>query len=760
MGVQEVEAGNGPRSVPTTPLAPAVHLALTIAGAIVVGACWGIGQRWVVYPSILLVATAGALVASRSAPRRPTRVVWALLGTGLICYSSSALLLVLATEYWPLPIVVPYLAAILAYLAQVAALVLLLRIEAPVFRATAVLDAVVVTLGVLAAGVAVFEPVLQDNHDGLATALTVIAYPAGDITVLCLALGSLAVLGWPWRSHWGWLAAGFTVFTLMDSLYLLTAAHGNYTGGLLVDTLWPLGAVLIVTAAWRPDRTGGPAGATGVQLWSLPFVVTLTSLGILGSDLFGITVPDPAEWLSVGAVLAVFVRMALTFSEVSELAQVRRLAHSDDLTDLPNRRYLYSRLEFHLRQGSATSHLALLLLDLNRFKEVNDALGHGIGDELLYEVAQRLSGELTDLTATGAVLARLGGDEFAVLLPDHDQDAAEAVARRIGQALERPFPLDDVTLHIDASIGVALSPEHAAERTALMRCSDVAMYEAKKTPTLFSTYVTTTHTHDRARLESLDQLRRDLSTGQIICHFQPKADLRSERIVGAEALVRWQHPHRGLLTPDTFLPLIEQTGLMRQLTEIVLDQAIRECRVWRNADHHLTVAVNLSAANLLDSDLTSCVTGILERYELPGSALRLEITEHVLMADPKRAAETINQLRGIGVAISMDDYGTGYSSLSYLRQLVLDELKLDRLFITDLSGRPRDIAIVSSTIDLAHALDLIVVAEGIESLEDWRTLADLGCDQAQGYHLSRPIPAADFLSLVDRHHHEPGFTRI
>jgi diguanylate cyclase len=757
---------------PVADLLRRAHLAAVVAGALLIGATWRINQAWAVYPGIVLVALAGLLVAGRAErcrtppaaaeeqrtpgtgadpapdPRRSGRVIWALMGLGLLCYGASAFLLVLTSLIPGFPSIWSYLCALTAYGCETVALVRLMRADAPVYRATALLDAAVVTLGVCAVAVAVFGPVLEGSEGGLITALTLLAYPAGDLLVLCVALGGLAVLGWPWHSHWGLLAGGFTVFAVFDSAYLISALHGTLTGGLLVDSLWPFGGALLVAAAHRPEPPRQDSG-DGARLWLLPFAVIVVSLGILVGDEVGLEVPAAAAGLAAGAVLVAFVRMSLTFREVSELVETRRQAHHDDLTDLPNRRRLYGRLEHGLATRAEGHRLALLMLDLNRFKEVNDALGHGIGDELLCEVARQLEDELADVVAAGGLLARLGGDEFAVLLPDCDLSGAEEVAERIGRALDRPFPLDDVTLHIDASIGLAVCPDHATGRTALLRCADVAMYQAKRAKMLHATYAPTHHVYDRAHLEALDHLHQSMTVGHFVCHFQAKADLRSGRIVGAEALVRWQHPDRGLLMPDAFLPLVEQTGRMRRLTEIVLDQALGACRSWRDGGLELTVAVNLSAANLLDGDLVDHVRASLSGHGLPGAVLRLEITEDVLMADPERAAETMEHLRRLGVAVSMDDYGTGYSSLSYLRQLPIDELKLDRSFITDVSSRPRDLAIVASTVDLAHALGLIVVAEGVESEEDWTTLTRLGCDQAQGYHLSRPLPGPDFVTLVE-----------
>jgi diguanylate cyclase (GGDEF)-like protein len=488
-----------------------------------------------------------------------------------------------------------------------------------------------------------------------------------------------------------------------------------------------------------------------VRLLTVPAVVTVTSLGVLLANSGSHALPVLVKALAAAALAAVVLRTAITFREVAELAETRRQALTDDLTGLANRRSLYTRLESTLTDRRPGERSALLLLDLDRFKEVNDALGHSVGDELLRQVATRLQVALAPALGPRGVLARLGGDEFAVLLDGADRATAEGAALAVRTALREAFPLDDVTLHIDASVGVALCPDHASTRTALLRCADVAMYQAKRTRTGHTVYAANEDTHDRARLEIIEQLRHALDAGQLVCHYQPKADLSTGRVVGAEALVRWEHPERGMLAPDTFLPLAEQTGLMRPLTTIVLGHALAACRSWREqGQSHLTVAVNLSVSSLVDADLPAQVSGLLRTHHLPASALELEITESVLMADPDRAKETVDRLRALGVAVSVDDYGTGYSSLAYLRRLALDELKLDRTFVSGLGHDDRDVAIVRSTIELAHALGLRLVAEGVETADDWHVLARLGCDLAQGYYLSRPVPTDVFLADARR----------
>lgn len=413
--------------------------------AVVVLACWRVGQAWIVYPSLALTAIGGVLVGVRARLRPQARAAWAMMAAGLLGYVGGAVLGLMANQYGWLPVEASYVSSVVGIMLEAGAVVLLLRQDAPTFRVTAALDGLAVTLGVIAAGVLCFEPLLRRTGAGAGTVVALMLYPAGDVLVLCVAIGALATLGWPWRGVWGRLAAGFAVLLLFDSLYTFGALDGTYTGGLLVDMLWPFGTVLVVSAAWRTDAAGS-VPSTGAGLWILPFGITVGSLGILVADATGAAVPTTASVIACAVIVAAFLRMALTFSEVAELAETRHQATHDDLTDLPNRRALYLRLESVLRREG---RLALLIMDLNRFKDVNDALGHGVGDDLLIEVARRLTAELADVGARGGVIARLGGDEFAVVLPGAERADGEALAHRIGEILRDPFPLDDVTLHVE-----------------------------------------------------------------------------------------------------------------------------------------------------------------------------------------------------------------------------------------------------------------------------------------------------------------------
>ena len=413
----------------------------------------------------------------------------------------------------------------------------------------------------------------------------------------------------------------------------------------------------------------------------------------------------------------------------------------DALTDLPNRTLFHDRV--HQALASARrEHLpaAVMIMDLDRFKEVNDTLGHASGDELLKQVGRRLSQSLRE----SDTVARLGGDEFGVLLPKVlDAEAAVAVARKLRTTLEEPFTIHGLALQMEASIGIALFPEHGGDVQSLLQRADVAMYVAKEHPTGCEVYTRERDGYSPDRLTLLTDLRRAIDRGELRLHYQPKADLRTGEIHGVEALVRWAHPDRGLIPPDEFIPPAQKTGVIGPLTLFVLDEALRQCRTWALQGMELCVAVNLSTRNLLDTHLPDTVGELLARWEVPARLLELEITESTILADPVRAMQVLSRLDGMGVRIAIDDFGTGYSSLAYLKRLPVDELKIDKSFILGMDESENDAVIVRSTIDLGRNLGLRVVAEGVESAQAWSRLSQLGCNVAQGYYLSRPVPAEE-----------------
>lgn len=413
----------------------------------------------------------------------------------------------------------------------------------------------------------------------------------------------------------------------------------------------------------------------------------------------------------------------------------------DALTGLPNRALFRDRvrqavLAARREQGS----FAVLALDLDRFKEVNDALGQKTGDELLIEVGKRLGACLRD----SDTVARLGGDQFGILLPAVRSSAGAArVARAVLDAIDEPFDLDEMAVALDISVGGAMFPEHGEDDDALIQHADVARRRGKATHGGLVMYSSDLDENSTRRLTLAGDLRRAISGGELVVHYQPKTHLVTRRVTGFEALVRWNHPQLGTLLPGEFIHIAEATGLIRPLTMEVLDSSLRQCAEWRRRGHMVGVAVNLSVQHLLDDGLPSDVSDLLARHHLPPEALELEITEGTIMSNPRRAREVLIALSDMGVRIAIDDFGVGYSSLGYLSELPVDVLKIDRSFVMKMAESGHEAMIVRTTIDLGHNLGLEVVAEGVETTEVARLLRDGGCDLAQGFFFSRPRPAAD-----------------
>jgi diguanylate cyclase (GGDEF)-like protein len=429
------------------------------------------------------------------------------------------------------------------------------------------------------------------------------------------------------------------------------------------------------------------------------------------------------------------------------IGRLRHDALHDGLTGLPNRMHLQRELAAALEDVSAgrTRGAAVMILDLDEFKEVNDTLGHHQGDALLVEIGARLT---TAVGEAGSV-CRLGGDEFAVLLPaTNDEDRILRIGRRVLRALEQPVALDGLEVEIGASIGIALAPAHAAEPSALLKCADLAMYDGKSSSRGLRLYEPDLHVNTPRRLTLVSELRGALQNGEIQVHVQPQARLGSGRVVGVEALVRWEHPELGWVPPDEFVPVAERSGLIGLLTTRVLDTALGACAQWRAAGHDLGIAVNLSTRSLQDADLVGDVARLLLRHDVPAQRLTLEVTEGSVMADPSRAVALLHQLRDLGVRLSIDDFGTGYSSLSYLQRLPVQEVKIDRSFIAALRTDSENVAIVRAIVDLGGHLGLDVVAEGVEDEETWGLLASMDCDLVQGWHLARPMPTGELLTWL------------
>jgi diguanylate cyclase (GGDEF)-like protein len=431
-----------------------------------------------------------------------------------------------------------------------------------------------------------------------------------------------------------------------------------------------------------------------------------------------------------------------------EVAEKQHLALHDPLSGLPNRRHFHELLDAGLADArTGASGVAVLMLDLDRFKEINDALGHETGDALLREVGERLS---THLGGRGRV-ARFGGDEFAVLLPtDGSPEAALAAAAELAEVVAQPILLGPLALAARASVGVATAPLHGDEPETLIRHADVAMYAAKETNGL-RLYDSELDRNSPQRLALIADLRHAVDHGELTVTYQPKVDPRTGRVVGAEALARWHHPERGPIPPDVFIPLAEHSGLVWPLTLHVLEVALRRRAEWARAGHDLHVAVNLSPNSLLDAALPELVARLLEVTGNPARALTLEITESTILTDPVGSRATLERLHALGVGLSIDDFGTGYSSLGRLRELPIHEVKIDKSFVQRVAADHRDRAVVRSAVQLGHALDLKVVAEGVEDMDTYEYLAAEGCDVVQGYLLSRPLPPAEFAEWLHIH---------
>jgi diguanylate cyclase (GGDEF)-like protein len=419
---------------------------------------------------------------------------------------------------------------------------------------------------------------------------------------------------------------------------------------------------------------------------------------------------------------------------------VESLARTDALTRLPNRRAFTAGTQEVLTRAPAhpaEPAAALLLVDLDGFRTVNDQFGHGIGDLLLIEAGRRL----TRTARAGDLVARLGGDEFGVLMAHAGPEAAEAFAARLAEAFTAPFAIGELTLDLEISIGAA-GARPGDDATALMRRADTALHTAKRDHTGFHDFTVGDADDTSARIHLLGDLRRALDDpGQILLHYQPQIDLRTGEMAGVEALARWQHPVRGMISPGDFIPVLEGTSLIHRFTEVVLMRALSQAQAWLSTGFRVPVSVNISSRSLLGMPLCDRVATLLKETGLPGEMLCIEITEHTLMQDPLTAIEALHRIRALGVRTSIDDYGTGYSSMTYLKTLPVDELKIDRSFVGDMTADPRSHALVASTIDLGHNLGLTVVAEGVEDEATAEALRDLGCDSAQGYHFARPMPA-------------------
>lgn len=453
-----------------------------------------------------------------------------------------------------------------------------------------------------------------------------------------------------------------------------------------------------------------------------------------------------AEQLHVGSHIAELHDLAddLNIMRTELVKQADSLQHQalhDGLTGLPNRTLLRDRLQQAMYVADRTRQtLALMLMDLDHFKEVNDTLGHAAGDIILQQVAMRLR----HATRESDTVARLGGDEFALILLTESEDDVIKATRSLVETIREPIMVEGKSLRIGESIGIALYQKHGTDFDILLRKADVAMYESKRARSSFTMYETALDRNSLSQLVLSGELEKALKQREFMLHFQPKIDVKTGEVRSVEALTRWQHPQRGLISPEEFIPLAEKTGFIGALTEWILNESLRQANVWKDMGIHVNIAVNLSAHCLQDLRFTDNVLAALKTHHASPSNLTLELTESAIMSDPIRANEIFARLQAIGVRLSIDDFGTGYSSLTHLKKLPLDEIKIDKSFVMDMLQDDANAAIVQTMISLAHNLDIMVVAEGVEQEEAFDLLKQMGCDILQGYYISKPLMAEQF----------------
>jgi diguanylate cyclase (GGDEF)-like protein len=476
---------------------------------------------------------------------------------------------------------------------------------------------------------------------------------------------------------------------------------------------------------------------SGLALFSVLVATTFQQIGLI--SIFVFIAP-------LAFARQMFTRTHSLQEATNELAakqaENEHQAMHDALTGMPNRTLFQLKLIDAIDDAKANQgKLAVMLIDLDHFKEINDTLGHHFGDLLLQEIGPRLSNVLRDVD----MMARLGGDEFGIVLPElPDEQVAIRVADRLLEELEQPVTVEGLALDVSGSVGIALFPQQANDAEALLRRADVAMYAAKEHGAGYELYQEEMDRNNPQRLTLIGQVRPALEGNEFTMYYQPKVRLADGRVAGCEALIRWEHPSLGLVPPDEFIPLVEKTVLLRPLTHYVIESVLRQWREWADMGIRLPVAINLSARSLLDGELPDQVQDQLRNWDVPPAFLRMELTESFLMSDSGRSTVVLDRLSDVGVGLSIDDFGTGYSSLSYLKRLPIEEIKIDRSFVMQMHVDANDFMIVRATVDLGRNLGLRVVAEGVEDVDTFDRLADFGCDEAQGYYISRPISAIEF----------------
>jgi len=579
---------------------------------------------------------------------------------------------------------------------------------------------------------------IASGQEGLPLLLAVV-YPLADTMLALVVLGQALMRARTDRRQTIMIGAGFLLLAAADSGFALQVSARTYDFGALSDLLWGGAFAVLVAAACRPEQSVIKAipRRSGTKLVLTAGVVALAVLTLRPEDAIAYYIVPPAV-LTLAAAAA---RMGLALRDANRAAEAFALSQTDDLTNLPNRRAVRARLVEALADGGP---LGLMLLDLDSFKDINDALGHHAGDVVLRFVAVRMR----EAVAPDVMVARLGGDEFAILLRSTDEIELMEIAQQVLSELRKPVVVDGIEICPSGSIGITVASDTDREDSELLRRADVAMYQAKDSRTGAALYDAHLDEFSRARLLLAEDLRRGIAEDQIEVWYQPQVDAATKQVHAVEALVRWRHPTEGLLSPVSFLPAARRAGLMGALSDAIARLAVRDLHRLLEAGLDLRVAVNCAPPELLSKTFLPRLYACLDQWQVPADRLVLEVTEDSFLTDPQRARSILLDLRSHGVQVSIDDYGTGFSSLTYLRDLPVQELKIDRSLVRDVATDNRTRMIVASTVQLAQALEMRTVAEGVEKAADFAELVAMGIDVLQGYHFAAPLPASDIEQWV------------
>jgi len=738
---QSNDAPNGIRWPPTAiRIALAVLaigvIAFTVTSVLSPNAGHSVFLTKFLYPALTL--SAAALIAVRAYRVTAERLAWVLIAAGMACSAVGDVVYALWVPNGQSPSAADpeYLAF---YPFVYAGLLLLMRGRRKQMPIAIQLDSLACGFTMAAVAAALTAgPLHAAATRAPSTVLVGLLYPWGDLVLLALAGGMLPHFGWRNEFRCGLLVVGFIGFAVADTAYLFQTSAGSYRVGSALDACWPASSLLVAMASWAPSWSV-PFPGRGFGPYFKPVACTVVALGV------AILAHNSRIAVSLAAfsLVAIAARFSVTFRDVSMLAE----SHKHAMTDEPTALTATSgpALARPSSAAPASSRRALLLLNLCEFQEINDSVGRHFGDELLCHIANRLA----NCVRREDLLARVSDDEFAILLAQgSDLIAARARAGRLIEALSEPFALDPITVQVDAHIAIALCPDHCDHPQELLNRAEAAIPLARSAISKIAVYESAFGIHRDNDPDLIEELRAALCDGdQLTVHYQPKINASDGSVHSVEALLRWQHPSRGLLLPEEFLPAAEQAGLMRKVTNHTLNLALEQIRSWREQCIATAVAVNLSTTNLLDLDLVGTIEGLLRTHDLPGDALIAEITESALV-DSARSRNTVAALQRLGVRISLDDYGTGWSSLARLQDVSVDELKLDKVFVRRLAQNPRSVAIVRSTVALAQSLGAELVAEGVEDEVRLSALRRYGCTITQGFVHTPPLPANDFRQWV------------